>query len=111
MRVLLKGAASAKIQDGTPFAATGPTRKILAAARHVTAVRLIGNALTATASEIDLHTSYIRFSQDRVRESISNHWSCGGLPPVCCVLGIKLTTISRRFAASQLHRRNQVNNH
>ena len=31
-----------------------PNPRILAAARHVTAVRLIGNALTVTAPEIEL---------------------------------------------------------
>jgi hypothetical protein len=37
----------------------------LAAARHITVVRLIGNALTVTAPEIELYATYIRFSQDR----------------------------------------------
>jgi hypothetical protein len=30
----------------------------------------------------------------RVRGLISNHWSCGDLPPVGCIVGIKLPTFS-----------------
>jgi hypothetical protein len=37
----------------------------VAAARNITVVRLIGNALTVTAPEIELYATYIRFSQDR----------------------------------------------
>jgi len=38
---------------------------ILAAARHVSAVRLFGNALTGTVPEIELYTTYIRLFSGR----------------------------------------------
>jgi len=95
--------------------------------RDVSAVRLIGNALTATALRNrvirNLYPLFAGPPLSRVRESISNHQSCGDLPPMGCMVGIKFTTVSfaancrqsltssesnlvsRRSAASQLHGR------
>jgi hypothetical protein len=49
------------------------------------------------SSCIQLISAFLRIAASLARESISNHWFCGDLPPVGCIVGIELTTIS--FAA------------
>jgi len=75
-----------------------PNPRLLAAARHDSDVRLFGNALAVAPPEIELYTTYIRFfSGRRCANQSAIIGSCGDLPPVSCIVGIKLSTIC--FAA------------